>query len=73
MTGATITPRGRYTLDDAARIHRTLMITPDTADCPKCGSALSLIASENRNGSVWFVRCETCQRSIVLDQEHVTG
>jgi len=69
MAGSTITPRGRYTLDDAARIRRMLIETPGSADCPKCGCALQLMTGANHEGGIWFVRCESCERSIVLDGE----
>ena len=69
MPGATITPRGRYTLDDAARIRRKLLNAKGAADCPKCGSTLQFISGANREGSIWFVRCDGCQRNLVLDGE----
>jgi len=64
---ATVTPRGRYSLDDAARMRRMLLSNPGAAPCPRCGAPLTLMMGENHHSNVWFVRCEECHRSIVIE------
>lgn len=55
-----------YSLDDAARIHHALQHRGSPLRCPRCGKSLSGTVGAGVSQAVWLLRCETCERSLVI-------
>lgn len=59
--------RRRFSLDQAARIRRTLLTQEAGVNCPQCGAALRPIAGTDGTRRVWLLPCDSCGGSVVVD------
>lgn len=55
-----------YSLDDAARIQHALQHRSSPLRCPRCGKSLSGTVGAGVSQAVWLLRCEACERSLVI-------
>jgi len=55
-----------YSLDDAARIHNALLHGGSPLRCPRCGKSLSGTVGVDDAQAVWLLRCQTCERSVLI-------
>ena len=64
-----------YSLDEAARIRRAIGQHSSSVQCPSCGSLLSHTVGTDGPHAVWLVRCDACDRSLVIRDpaEEVAG
>jgi hypothetical protein len=68
-TGTPRWARKRFSLDDAARIVRSLGGANEKLVCPGCGGALDALCGEHRTEGVFLVSCGSCGRSLVVRRE----
>ncbi len=62
-----------YSLDEAACIGKAIRECHGAIACPRCGDALRHTVGTDGLESVWLLRCDACQRSVVIrnSQKHV--
>ena len=62
-----------YSLDEAARIGKAIRERHSAIACPSCGDVLRHTVGTDGAQAVWLLRCEACQRSVVIrnSQKHV--
>jgi len=55
-----------YTLDEAALIRTAIRERGDLVQCPCCGKVLRHTVGTDGVQTVWLLRCEACDRSVVI-------
>ncbi len=60
--------RKRFSLDDAAQL-RNFIDQDEQALCPHCHQPMTAMVGRHGADAVWLLRCDACDRSIVLRQQ----
>jgi len=55
-----------YTLDEAAHIRQAICGRGSLVGCPRCGEVLRHTVGTDGLQTVWLLRCEACDRSVVI-------
>ena len=55
-----------YTLDEAALIRKAIRKRDGLVQCPCCGKLLRHTVGTDGLQTVWLLRCEACDRSVVI-------
>jgi hypothetical protein len=55
-----------YTLDEAAHIRQAISDRGSLVGCPRCGAVLRHTVGTDGLQTVWLLRCEACDRSVVI-------
>ncbi|OGT94386.1 MAG: hypothetical protein A2083_10665 [Gemmatimonadetes bacterium GWC2_71_9] len=55
-----------YSLDEAARIRKQIVMRAGPMGCPHCGAELKPTVGGDGERRVWLVRCEQCRRGVVV-------
>ncbi|MEK6609501.1 MAG: hypothetical protein AABZ35_01110 [Gemmatimonadota bacterium] len=68
MNARTVPPRWSpgFSLDEAARIRRMIVTRAGRMACPYCDAELKPTVGLDGQQRVWLVRCDVCNRSIVV-------
>jgi hypothetical protein len=55
-----------FSLEESTQIHRAILLGVSAGICPACGATLQTITGADGSATLWFVRCRTCGRGLVI-------